>query len=101
MAFVAMALLTALFWLAADVATIWRIMSGLMPPWERSCAEPARARPIARASVMDLFISSCEMVLINSFFDCKGSASRAQCQIYLSIVEAPPTLRGANGSAKF
>ena len=64
-------------------------MSGLIPPCERSCAEPAKARPNARASVINLFILSCENGLgrgtwpsrrINSFFDCKGSATRAQYQ---------------------
>lgn len=60
MAFDAMALLKALFWLVAEAATIWRIMSGLMPPLDRSCAEPvkATARPIARANVVTLFINS-------------------------------------------
>ena len=72
MAFVAMALLMALFWLDAEVATIWRIMSGLMPPWERSCAEPAKVRPIARASVINLFILSYEMVLCAALGLCAG-----------------------------
>ena len=65
MAFAAMALLIALFWLVAEAATIWRIMSGEMPPFERSCAEPvkATARPIARARVVTLFIKSCKMIV--------------------------------------
>ena len=67
-----MALLMALFWLLAEVATIWRIMSGLMPPWERSCAEPAKARPAARASVMNLFIFGCEMVMRTALGLCAG-----------------------------
>ena len=67
-----MALLIALFWFAAEVATIWRIMSGLMPPWERSCAEPAKVRPNARVSVMNLFILVVKMVLGAALGHCAG-----------------------------
>ena len=63
MAFEAMALLRALFWLVAEAATILRIISGLMPPSERSCAAPVKARPIASASVVNLFIICSEMIL--------------------------------------
>ena len=62
MAFVAIALLNALFWLVDDVATICSIMSGLIPHLEWSCAEPTKARPIAKASVMKIFILSSEMI---------------------------------------
>ena len=47
-------------------------MSGLIPPYERSCAEPARARPVAKASVMNLFILSSEMVYGAALGHCAG-----------------------------
>ena len=62
MEFVAIALLTALFWLDDDVAIICSIMLGLIPHLERSYADPAKARSIAKASVMKIFIISCEMI---------------------------------------
>lgn len=54
MEFVAIALLTALFWLVDDVAIICSIMLGLIPHLERSYADPAKARSIAKASVMKI-----------------------------------------------